>query len=164
MRTLVILLIIVLVGWFLATHYSYVQNYWQSPFSIALPSSRASTCGLTVAEPLPNTAISYVVPVDGTIDNSQSAALGCSWTMFEGQAGQAEIVDASGNVLAGPVPISVADWTAASTTFSTQLDLTASASAGALTEGTRLTIQLLPENPSGLAQITKLAIPVVLRQ
>lgn len=116
------------------------------------------------SEPLPGSAVSYQIEVQGIIDHSREGVLGCNWTTFEGQGGQAEIIDGSGTVVAGPVPITVADWTAATTTFDVQFDLLNAPSGTSLPEGDQLKIHLVPENPSGQPNNTHVDIPVILRK
>ena len=48
-------------------------------------------CGLTVANPTNNSKVAFPLTVNGVVDNRNASKLGCSWTMFEGDAGTAQM-------------------------------------------------------------------------
>lgn len=81
------------------------QNQIQNP--------TASHCGFIIYSPLQNSTIRSNIPVvfSGIIHNAQ--AVGCSWTMFEGQAGTAQLWHKDGGIWGkiGPEKtISVTNW------------------------------------------------------
>ena len=57
-----------------------------------------SHCGMTVVSPLENTKISLPYSITAIVDNTGSKELGCSWGVFEAQAGSVEIVKPNGEV------------------------------------------------------------------
>lgn len=53
-------------------------------------------CGLVVISPKENERVENQFKVEVLVDNSKREELGCSWTVFEGQAGIVRIYDARG--------------------------------------------------------------------
>jgi hypothetical protein len=81
----------------------------------------ASKCGLTVNSPLPASTVTFPLSINATVDNTQSTTLGCSWTVFEAQAGPIKIKDGSGNTLATGVLATTANWMTTSPTIYTAM-------------------------------------------
>jgi hypothetical protein len=88
--------------------------------------SKVSHCGMTINSPLKDAKVSFPLTISGVIDNRNAMALGCSWSLFEGEAGSVQlyfkgtptsnwsplgspvVVPVKGNwMTAGPVPFSV---------------------------------------------------------
>jgi hypothetical protein len=121
----------------------------------------ASECGLTVETPVTNASVSFPVTITGTINNTEGAA--CAWTMFEGQAGVAELYYETKDGWSLPVdtaPIEVADWMTTSTTFSATLEFDNTTEQ--FPAGYNFKIVLVEEDPSGMGKSDRLEIPVVL--
>ncbi len=74
------------------------------------PSLPVSHCGLTVNSPLAGSTVSFPLSVSATVDNTQSQSLGCSWTVFEAQAGSVTVKDANGNVLGQSYLKTTGNW------------------------------------------------------
>lgn len=105
----------------------------------------ASHCGLTVNSPLPNTTVTFPLSLNVTVDNTQAASLGCSWTVFEAQSGTVTVKDVSGNILAQTFLSTNANWmTVSPTVYTTTI---ASISNPSYTGPLTLTFE--EENPSG---------------
>jgi hypothetical protein len=110
-----------------------------------ITATAASHCGLTVNSPLPNTVVTFPLSLNVTVDNTQAAALGCSWTVFEAQSGTVTIKDVSGTTLAQTFLSTTADWmTVNPTAYTTTI---ASISNPSYTGPLTLTFE--EENPSG---------------
>lgn len=124
----------------------------------------ASNCGLTVQSPSKNAKVSFPVTVTGTIDNTNADATGCSWTMFEGQAGKAELYYETKDGYSLPVdtkPLTVANWMTTSTTFSVTLNFDNKMLQ--LPAGYNFKIVLTEEDPSGNGDVDIVELPVVLQ-
>jgi len=122
----------------------------------------AAKCGLVVETPSVGAAVSFPLTISGTINNSEEN--GCYWTMFEGQAGTAELFyeTKDGYSLATDMqPIEVANWMSTSTTFSVTLDFD-NVNQG-LPSGYNFKILLTEDNPSGEGIPDSLEIPVTLQ-
>lgn len=117
----------------------------------------ASHCGLTVNSPLPNTTVSFPLAISATVDNTQAATLGCSWTVFEAQSGTVTVKDISGNILAQTFLSTTANWMTTNPTFYT----TTITSISNPTYTGPLTLTFEEENPSGEGVPDTLVINVV---
>jgi hypothetical protein len=109
---LLIVIFLILVG----GEYLYHKNKVVAPSQNEVA---ASHCGLTIDSPLPGSTVTFPLIIDATIDNTQSAALGCSWGVFEAIGGSVTLKDQSGTTLA-QVPLQAGgDWmTTAPTPYS----------------------------------------------
>src|SRR3990167_11030697 len=129
------------------------------------PQAQTGKCGFTVTSISPNTPVSFPLTIKGLIDNSNSQKLGCTWNMFEGQAGTAQLYynykDSGWKLLGISVPIQVADWTQLNTSFSTTLNFN-NGGIG-LPDGTPIKITFTEENASGLPPVDTYDLPVKLR-
>ena len=76
----------------------------------------ASHCGMTINSPLPGSTVAFPLTINATVDNTQMTSLGCSWGVFEAQAGGVEVKDGSGNVLATAPVTTTANWMTANAT------------------------------------------------
>ena len=146
-----------------------VYHPWQSSKKLAdnNPSQASSLhCGLRVVTPAPNLSVAFPLTVSGTVDNTKSKSVGCSWSMFEGQAGTLQLsyrdsVHQSWDKLGSPVVIHVGDWTTtASTTFTTTVPL--DNGNVTLPSGTKLQLTFTEENPSGEGIPDTYTLPVTL--
>ncbi len=89
------------------------------------PVATNSSCGLTITSHKPNDRVDFPLTLSGKIDNSNATKLGCAWTMFEGQAGMAQLYYYTKNSwqkLGEPAVIKVANWMTPTTTFTTTLN------------------------------------------
>jgi hypothetical protein len=124
----------------------------------------ASSCGLTIDSPKIGDNVSFPLTVTGRVDNTKAGAEGCSWTMFEGQAGVATLHYETKDGYSLPVdtkPVTVANWMTTSTTFSFVLNFDNSMLQ--LPAGYNMKIILTEENPSGEGIPSTVEVPVVLQ-
>ena len=125
----------------------------------------ASHCGLTIDSPIANSSVSFPLTITGTIDNKNSNTTGCSWTMFEGQAGVAHLYDFNNgktwHAVGLNIPVKVADWTAEATQFSVVIPFDNS-NAGFI-PGTPMKVVFTAENPSGSSSVNTLNLPLLLK-
>jgi hypothetical protein len=117
----------------------------------------ASNCGLTVDSPLPGSTVTFPLTINATVDNTKMSTVGCSWTVFEAQAGGVEIKDQSGNVLAQAPLTTTSDWM---TTAATPYKATISALSNPSYTGP-LTLVFTEDNPSGGPNPDTLSVQVV---
>jgi hypothetical protein len=135
----------------------------------------AQKCGLTITFPTIGTTASFPLPLKGIIDNRNRNALGCSWTVFEAQAGTARVFaninnqgwkevgywgDNQSGAIAGPVPMmTVGDWMTENP-VSVSATLMLDPKAGVIPAGTPMKIVINEEDPSGMGGET-LEVPFV---
>lgn len=158
----VILLVIFGVLYYLApkiTHTAYVASLdtvsANSDSKTSAP-ELFSHCGLTVEKPVADSYVSFPTKVEVTVDNTKSDTLGCSWTLFEGQAGVVKVIDQNGVQIAVSPLTTSEDWmTNGPVHFTAEFDLK-----NALSSGTLLMFQFVSEDPSGQGSET-LTVPVV---
>ena len=109
--------------------------------------------------------MSFPLTVIGTIDNSNSKNLGCTWQMFEGQAGSAQLYFNYNNdgwkPIGTSVPVTVSNWTSTKTTFVATLNFY-NGGIG-IPNGTPMKITFTEENASGLPPVDTFDFPVVLK-
>ena len=132
----------------------------QGDVPIGTTTAPAYKCGLTVTSPLPNSTVSFPLTVTGVINNP-AATDGCTWTMFEGQAGNIVLSDQTTfySVPSGSAtPVSVTgDWMAnVPVSFSTTLTPVTT-----IPSGTQLSITFNEEDPSGQGLAQTLVVPVI---
>jgi hypothetical protein len=129
-----------------------------------LPVSVNGKCGLMVTSVAPNAQVSFPVTISGSINNSNSKTIGCSWQMFEGQAGSAQLFYSDRNTwhqLGVSAPIKVADWTAEKTSFTASLDF--NNEKPGLPSGTQLKVMFTEENASGMPPVDTYDLPIMLK-
>ncbi len=135
-----------------------------------VPQSLNGKCGLMVDNPSKNQIVSFPLDVKGRIDNTTSGTsdlLGnCTWSMFEGVGGMAQLYYNYQNTGWKPigvsVPMTVADWTATKTTFSARLNFY-NGGIG-LPNGTPLKIIFTEENAAARNPADIYELPVKLGQ
>ena len=72
--------------------WSVTQISWSvSKAPITKTETVLTQCGFTINSPLANASVSFPLTIQGTVDNANASSLGCSWTMFEGEAGTAQL-------------------------------------------------------------------------
>jgi hypothetical protein len=99
------------------------------------------------------------ISVTAVVDNTNMQALGCSWTVFEAQAGTIELKDGNGTVLGFGLLTTTQDWmTASPVTYTGQVT-----SNSVFAPGTPLTLVFTEENPSGDGIPDTLVVPVVVQ-
>jgi hypothetical protein len=122
----------------------------------------SATPALKVTSISTNSKVSFPLTVTGTIDNSNTQT---PWTMFEGQAGTAQLYynyqNSGWKVIGSSAPIKVKDWTAKSTTFTTTLNFNNEGIG--LASGTPMKVTFTEEDPSGQGQTETVELPIVLK-
>jgi hypothetical protein len=68
----------------------------------------STNCGMTITSPTEGSTVTFPLSIDATVDNTNAQSLGCSWGVFEAQAGNVQVKDPSGNILA-QVPLTTTD-------------------------------------------------------
>ena len=127
--------------------------------------STKSTCGLSITTPVPNATVSFPLIIQGVVDNSNRQSLGCSWGMFEGQAGIAQLYYYNGGAwiaLGNSAPMLVDDWIATKTNFSVTLNFTNEGIG--LSNGTPMKVVFTEENQRAKFPSKTLELPVSLAQ
>ncbi len=121
-------------------------------------------CGFTVTDPLPNSKVNLPLVIKGTVDNTDHENKGCSWQMFEGQAGSAQLyaydIDGKGTgwkPIGQAVPTTVADWMTETTTFS----ITISNDQIGLAESTKMKIVFTEEDAAGFGNADTYELPLM---
>jgi len=163
----IIALLIIVVG-------AYVYFRVNSDFlSQVLPGSSEVTvvtsgkCGLTVTSHSPKSKVGFPLVIKGVVDNSNSKANGCSWQMFEGQAGIAQIyfkssdnewkkLGESKSVIAENLPT----MNSMNSLFSVGLNFNNEGIG--LPNGTELKVVFTEENASGMPPVDTYELPFVL--
>ncbi len=125
--------------------YIYVQKVKEAPVKVTTVD--APICeAFRITSLKPNDQVSLPATISGVVDNSKK---GCSWSMFEGQAGTWQLLFLNNTGTWEAVNkdrIQVADWTATTTTFSFVVgDMGLNAPTG-----THMKLSISAENPSGL--------------
>lgn len=151
----VVVLAIVIVGvWYLKpsnTEAPVINDDTTTYEEIAL-----SSCGLEVLSPLANTAVSFPLLVNAIVDNTNTEELGCSWVVFEAQAGIVKVMNGATEVGMG-ILSTTEDWmTSSPVNYSGSVSLSAP-----VASGTPLTLLFEEENPSGEGIPDTLTIPVI---
>jgi len=161
---LIVVVLIVIIGAGTYLYYNKAEAPSQQNANETLDNSFASNCGLIVETPMVNEEVSFPLAVTGKVNNTDAKVSGCSWTMFEGQAGVAtlhyEIKD-GWSLPVATQPITVANWMSTSTTFSFQLNFDNKTLQ--LPAGFNFKIILTEENPSGEGIPDTVEVPVVLK-
>ncbi len=117
----------------------------------------ASHCGLTVNSPMPTSGVIFPLIINATVDNTQMSTLGCSWTVFEGQAGTVDIKDAQGATLAIGVLQTTSNWM---TTAPTVYTSTITSLSNSIYTGP-LNIIFTEENPADFPTPDTLTVSVI---
>lgn len=129
------------------------------------PATTTPTCGLFVTSPTPHGKVALTKPitVTGIIDNTDYKTRGCSWQMFEGQAGTAQAFIFINNqwvAISQKTPVPVANWMTEKTTFTVELGVTVNTST--LTEGIPVQVIFTEENTSGEPPVDTYTLPLTL--
>lgn len=123
----------------------------------------SSRCGMAVISPEMNSVVSFPLNISVIVDNSNSATLGCAWTVFEGQAGVVSLIDSNNNVLGSNfLSTSNQNWmenliAGLPVSFATTLNLTAQPTAE------NLSLVFTEDNPSGQGTPDSLILPVLIQ-
>lgn len=124
-----------------------------------------SPCGITITSPAPDSIIHSNTPVvfSGVINNSNAATVGCSWTMFEGEAGTAQLWHKDGGVwgkINSPQIIHVTNWmTTGPVPFTVSVSFNNSGPGFA--SGLPMKVVFTEENPSGEGIPDTIEIPLI---
>jgi len=120
-------------------------------------------CGLLVTSHSPNEKVDFPLTVKGIIDNTNRQSKGCSWQMFEGQGGIAQLYfkDTNGDwqKLGISKPVIVENWTSTSTLFSVALNN--NNEGVGLPTGAQLKIIFTEENASGMPPVDTFELPLI---
>jgi len=120
-------------------------------------------CGLLVTSHSPNEKVDFPLTVKGIIDNTDSQSKGCTWQMFEGQGGIAQLYfkDTNGDwqKLGTSKPVIVENWTSTSTLFSVALNN--NNEGVGLPAGAPLKIIFTEENASGMPPVDTFELPLI---
>ncbi len=123
--------------------------------------AQVQKCELVVTSLTANSKVSFPLNVRGTIDNR---AAGCSWQMFEGQAGTAQLFfnyeNKGWKPIGVSVPIKVADWAAKTTSFEVVLNFNNEGIG--IPSGTPMKIVFTAENAAAIEPSKKLELPITL--
>lgn len=137
--------------------------YWPKNNSLKGGTDTATNaCGFKVTSISPNSKVSFPLTVKGEVDNTDAKNTGCSWSMFEGQAGIAQLYfkdDLGWVVLGASAPVKVDDWMTSKTNFVATLNFN-NDSVG-LTPGTIMKILFQEENASGGGKVDSVEFPMV---
>ena len=127
------------------------------------PVTTNGKCGLIVSSVSPNDTVNFPLNITGEIDNTSSSSTGCSWTMFEGQAGTAQLYFNYNNLSwekVGPLtPISVENWTSEKTSFSVKLSFDTKHIE--IATSTKLKVIFTEENSSGIPSSDTYELPLI---
>lgn len=122
-------------------------------------------CGFKVISPSSNSKVDFPLEVKGVVDNRDSKISGCSWHMFEGQAGVAQLYFYNinkWNPIGEGVPIKVVDWMTSLTSFDIVLNL--KNDGVGLSAGTPMKIVFTEENASGQGPVDTYELPIILNK
>lgn len=149
---LVLIIALVILGaWYMKTHKKAEAPIDESKQQVAMAS-----CGLTVSSPLSNTTVAFPLTMTAVVDNTNASELGCSWTVFEAQAGVVKVMNGVTEVGMGLL-MTASDWmTVSPVTYTANITLSS-----AVVSGTPLTLVIEEENPSGEGTPSTIVIPVV---
>lgn len=119
------------------------------------------TCGLTILSHSVNSRVNFPLTISGVVDNTNMNTLGCSWLMFEGQAGSARLYyksPAEGwKPIGAQIPVPVQNWMSTKTTFM----VTFTNPIIDLVSGTELKVVFTEDNASGLPPIDIYELPLM---
>ncbi len=154
-KTISISLIIVLIAvgliWFVSSR----QQANPDTLGIGTITTTSKRCGLTVSSPLSNTAVTAPVAVTAIVNNSNPQ--GCTWTVFEAQAGSVALIDSSGNTIGTSVLSTSDDWmTSGPVPYTASITPTR-----ALISGEALSLVFTEEDVSGMGNVDTLSVPLV---
>lgn len=121
-------------------------------------------CGLLITSHTPNQKASLQKPitVSGTINNIDRVSRGCSWQLFEGQAGTAEafvFVNNQWKSISTQTPVPVPNWMSTSTTFTVEIRINTGTMN--IVDGTPIKVVFTEENASGEPPVDTYTLPLV---
>lgn len=130
--------------------------------------SYASVCGMTVMSQKIGEKVTIPFTVFGTIDNTRSKQIGCSWSMFEGESGTAELLVQVGGDwkrISKITIVPVKNWMSAGSSFSVDLEkdnsLITPQISKALIAGAPLRVHFYEEDPAGSGRSDQLNLDLV---
>lgn len=152
-----ILGIIVFGGVFFKNNEAVKQKRAEQSQNTQQPSQeQMSLCGLTVISPLSNTIVSSPLIANAIVNNTNKTALGCSWTVFEAQAGVASLVDSTGTQVGFALLQTTSDWmTDGPVPYTGTITFSAQPAPGPLS------LVITEDNPSGEGTPSVLTIPLI---
>jgi len=127
----------------------------------------SSYCGLIIDGPNPNSINAFPLTIHGAVNNNNATALGCSWTMFEGQAGTAQLYywdQGTNNWVATGTPsvIPVTNWMSLGPVPFVVIVNFNNGGLG-LNSGNLMKVTFTEENPSGEGTPDSYDLPLVLQ-
>ncbi len=126
------------------------------------PISKGASCGLSVSNISRNQKVSFPLEIKGVVDNTVNCD--SKWTMFEGQAGTAELYfnhDDGWKQITNGIPVPVSEWMTDKTDFSVVLNFN-NGGIG-LPDGTEMKVVFKEEDPSGKGEGDIFELPVILQ-
>lgn len=123
-------------------------------------STPTTNCGLTVINVLPYTTHTLPLEITAIVNNTHRETLGCSWTVFEGQAGTIQIQKENGENIGEPLLLTTksTSWmTDESSIYSTILETLPDEFKG------KINIIITEDNPSGEGTPKKIIVPVTIK-
>lgn len=130
---------------------------------LIIVSGENEICGLIIESPKAGDKITFPITVTGRIDNSRAPH--CGWTMFEGQAGLAQLYIDNAGLGWDPIGklsiITVEDSMSQETRFTTTIDF--NNKGVGFKSGTKFHIRLTEDDPSGEARVQIIDLPVELK-
>ncbi len=123
------------------------------------PKIATEHCGLSVVSPNPNLPLSFPIAVVAIVDNTKMASLGCSWSVFEGQAGIVDVIDTVTGVVVSSSPfLTKENWMTQN-----PVPYTATLNQPIVAYGKNLKIRFTESDPSGKLPQDILEFPIVLQ-
>lgn len=126
-----------------------------------------SKCGFTITSHRSGATADFPLAITGIADRSRFSQLGCAWSLFEGQAGTAELYayinnqgKAEWKLIAPMKPVQADSWMA--TTTAVHVTLVPNASNMNIPAGTPLKIVFKEEDAAGFGNPDTLELPLVM--
>jgi hypothetical protein len=121
-------------------------------------------CGLVITSHNLNAkaSVSKPITISGIIDNTNSVANGCSWQMFEGQAGTAEVfafVQNQWKSISKQTPVPVPNWMTNKTTFTVEIGINTGTMN--IVDGTPLKVLFAEDNVSEESPVDTYTFPLI---
>jgi len=120
--------------------------------------AQTGACGLTLADPIPGGTVSFPLTIHVAVDNTQAQSLGCSWSVFEAQAGNVKVLDANGAEVGMGLVQTTEDWMTPS-----RVDYYSTITLFATPISKNLTLIFTEDNPSGKLNPNTFSMPVVMQ-
>lgn len=122
------------------------------------------SCGLLITSHNADAKASLAKPITitGIVDNTDRVAKGCSWQMFEGQAGTAEVfafVNNQWKSISNQTPVPVANWMTDKTTFVVEIKINTGTMN--IAAGTPVKVVFTEENAAAINPSKTYTLPLI---